>query len=242
MAATGKVGSIKATARAAGSLYLVIFIANMFAYFFVGSSLVVPGDAKATANSIMASEPLFRSGIVSYLVVFLSDIGVAVLLYLLLKPVNRTLALVMMVSRLIQTTVHGANLLNQFFPLLLLGGGDYLAGFGPDQVNALVLLFLNAHSYGVLLSEAFFGLSTVLLGYLVYRSSYFPRIVGALLVVASLAYFLDSFGIFLLPSYEAIIKQVIVAPAIIGEMAFTLWLLIKGVSVERRQERALQPA
>ena len=219
----------KRTARITGVLYLIIFFANMFAYFFVADSLNEPGNATATANNIMAAEGLFRAGIVSYLLVFLSDLGVAVLLYVLLKPVNNTLSLVAMIARLLQTAITGVNMINYFFPLLLLSGADYLTVFDPDQLNALVLLFLNVHDYGVLISEAFFALALVTGGYLVFKSELFPGIFGIFMVVAGVGYVLDSFGIFLMPGAEAIIAQIIIVTAVAGELPFTLWLLIKGV-------------
>ncbi|NIT41882.1 MAG: DUF4386 family protein, partial [Gammaproteobacteria bacterium] len=189
-------------ARIAGILYLIIFIAALFGPIFVRSNLIVPGDATTTANNIMASESLFRAGIVSYLVIFLSEIVLSVILYVLLKPVSKTLALVMMVFRLAMTTIHGINLLNQFFALLLLSGADYLTVFETDQLHALVLLFLNAHEYGWSIGIVFFSLHVFLLGYLVYKSGYFPRILGVLLIFASLSYLIDGFAILLLPNYE----------------------------------------
>jgi len=221
--------SAKKTARVTGILYLIIFFANDFAYFFVSQSLIIPADAAATADNIMTSESLYRAGLVSYLIVFISDIAVAILLYKLLKPVNQTLAMIFMVTRLMQTAVHGVNLLNFIFPLLLLNGGTYLTVFAPAQLHAAALLFLNAHHYGVLISEAFFAVSTLLLAYLVYKSELFPGILGILLAFAALGYFLDSFGIFLLPQHEALFAEIMQAPAVIGEISFTLYLLIKGV-------------
>ena len=235
--------SEKRIARLTGVLYLIIFFANIFAYFFVGETLKVTGDATATANNIIASEGMFRAAIGSYLLVFLSDLGVAVLLYVLLKPVNRILALVALSARLIQTAIHGINMINYVFPLLLLSGADYLTVFSPDQINALVLLFLDAHGYGVLLSEAFFALALITLGYLVFKSDLFPGIFGILIAVAGAGYVLDSFGIFLMPNAEALIANIIILPAIVGELSFTLWLLIKGVKNRpETQTAALQNA
>lgn len=231
----------KKTARITGVLYLIIFFANIFAYFFVSKGLSVPGDATATANNILASESLYRGGVVSYLLVFLSDIGVAILLYKLLKPVSQTLSMMAMVTRLMQTAVHGVNLLNFVFPLILLNGGDYLTVFDTDQLHALVLLFINAHHYGVLISEAFFAVSTLLLGYLVYKSDLFPGILGILLAFAASSYFLDSFGVFLMPQHEAFIAEIIVAPAVIGELSFTLWLLVKGIRTPRPAKPSALP-
>jgi hypothetical protein len=183
---------------------------------------------------------MYRLGIASYLAVFLSELGVAVLLYFLLKPVSPVLSMIAMVSRLLQAAIHAVNLLNYVFPLILLHGDSYLSVFTPDQIDALVLVFQNAHHYGTLISEAFFALSLMLLGYLVYKSDLFPGILGILLVIASLAYVLDSFGIFLFPQHEELFAQIMQLPAVIGEFAFILWLLIKGVREEKAA--ALEPA
>lgn len=234
--------SIKKSARVTGILYLIIFFANIFVFFYVTPSVRVPGDATATANNILASESMYRAGLVSYLIVFLSDIGVAVLLYNLLKPTNKMLAQIFLVTRLMQTAVHAVNLLNYVFPLLLLNGSDYLGAFAPAQLNAAAMLFLDAHHYGVLISEAFFAVSTLLLGWLVYKSELFPGILGILLVLAALGYFLDSFGIFLMPQHEALFAEMMQAPAIIGEMAFMLYLLIKGVRTPKTESRKVVAA
>ena len=120
--------SIKRTARIAGFLYLLITMAAIAAHMYVPSTLIVPGDATATANNIAASEPLFRVGAIGgELVILLSEIVLSVLLYVLFKPVSRLLSLVAAVSRLAMTVIHGLNLLNYFFVLLLIGGAGYLA-------------------------------------------------------------------------------------------------------------------
>ncbi|RMH46971.1 MAG: DUF4386 domain-containing protein [Gammaproteobacteria bacterium] len=232
----------KKTARVTGVLYLIIFFANIFAYFFVSESLRVPGDATATANNIVASEGLYRSGVVSYLIVFLSEIGTTILLYKLLRPVNKPLAMTMMATRLMQAAVHAVNLLNFILPLLLLSGADYLSVFESAQLHATVLFFLDAHYYGILISEAFFAPSLLLLGYLVYKSELFPGILGLLLAIAGAFYVLDSFGIFLMPQHQAFIANIMIAPAIIAELSFTLWLLVKGVRMPELENRQILAA
>ena len=229
--------SVKKTAHVTGILYLVIFFANLFVFIFVSGSLNVAGDAATTAENIRASESLYRSGVVSYLIVFLSEIGTTILLYKLLTPVNKTLAMVMMTTRLMQAAVHAANLINFIFPLILLNGGDYLTSFAPDQINSLVLLFTDVHYYGVLVSEAFFAVSLFLLGYLVYKSELFPGILGIMLAIAGAGYVLDSFGIFLMPQQQALFANIMIAPAIIAELSFTLWLLIKGIRTPKLESR-----
>jgi len=233
--------SIKKTARIAGVLYLIVAIAAFFGPMYVLPSLLVPGDATTTANNIMASESLFRAGIVSYLIIFLSEIVLSVILYVLLKPVSKTLALVATFFRLAMTTIHGINLLNQFFAMLLLSGADYLTVFETDQLHALVMLFLNAHEKGWSIGIAFFSFHVFFLGYLVFKSGYLPRILGVILILASLSYLIDSFAILLLPNYE-VTPVFLVVFIIIAELSFPLWLLIKGVNVEQWEKRALESA
>lgn len=229
--------SVQKTARMTGLFYLAIFFANIFVFIFVSGSLNVTGDAAATAANIRASESLYRSGVVSYLIVFLSEIGATILLYKLLAPVNKTVAMLMMANRLMQAAVHAVNLVNFIFPLILLNGGDYLIPFTPAQIDSLVLLFTDAHYYGVLVSEAFFAVSLFLLGYLVYKSDLFPGILGIMLTIAGAGYVLDSFGIFLLPEQAALFANIMIAPAIIAELSFTLWLLIKGIRTQKTENR-----
>ena len=232
--------SVKTFARITGVLILIVAVIAPFSMLYLPSTLIVPGDATTTANNIMASESLFRLGIAFDAVVFLIEIVLSVLLYLLIRPVSKTLSLVVAFSRLAMTIIQGINLLNSLFALLLLSGAGYLTVFEPAQLNALVLLFLNAHQSVVLIWGLSFGLHLFVLGYLVYRSGYIPKIVGVFLVVASLCYLTQSFGKILLPNYEEIFT--LVGTLSIVEIALPLWLLIKGVNVERWEKRVLESA
>jgi hypothetical protein len=231
-----EMNSLKRTARIAGALILILSIPALFAFSYVRPSLIVPGDATATANNIMASESLFRLGIVSDSLVFLIEIVVVVMLYVLLKPVSKTLSLVAAFARLAMTVVQGINLLNRLIPLLLLSGAGYLTVFEPDQLHALVSLFLNAHEYVAHIWGLFFGLHLFFLGYLVYKSGYIPRILGVLLVVSSVCYLIQGFGNILAPKYEEIFA--LVGWFSIIELAFPLWLVIKGVKDQPRADPA----
>ncbi len=230
--------SINQIARTAGGLILLLAVFAGFSMMYVPSNLIVPGDAATTANNIMSSEGLFRAGIASDAVVFLIEIVVVVLLYVLFKPVSKTLSLVAAFSRLAMTVIQGINLLNYFVALLLLSGAGYLTVFEPDQLHALVLLFLNAHETVVLIWGLFFSLHLFVLGYLVYKSGYIPRILGVLLIIAALCYLIQDFGTILLPEYEEIFG--FVGTLSIIEVAFPLWLLIKGVNVEQFEKRAVE--
>jgi hypothetical protein len=208
---------------------------------YVPSTLIVPGDAAATAQQIMASEGLFRMGIASDSIVFLSEIILVAILYILLERVNRTLSLAAAFSRLAMAVIQGVNLFASFTVLLLLSGAAYLSVFETDQLHALVMLVLNAHDYGVYLWQVFFGLHLIVLGYLVFKSGYFPKILGILLVLASPGYLLDSFGNFLVPGSITVttIASILLVLSAFGELAFAAWLLIKGA---RNPNPAANPA
>lgn len=226
--------SLRRVARFAGLLYLVIIAAGIFAQFAVRSSLIVTGDAAATAENIVASEGLFRAGIAGDLIMIMADVAIALLFYVLLKPVNNMLALMAAFFRLAQAATLGINLLNLFFVLQLLSGADYLTALGADQTNAQIMLFLDAHAIGYRIALVFFGFSILVLGYLLVKSGYFPRILGAGMIVASFGYLIDSFANFLLlnySDYEAVFSAVVFTPAIIAELALCVWLLWKGVKV-----------
>ena len=229
-------------ARIAGVLYLIIFLAGPFAFFLGRTSVVVPGDATATANNIMASESLFRIGMVAESVVFLAEIVLAAYLYVLLKPVSKPLSLAAAFSRLAEAVVQAVNLLTGLPALLLLAGAGYLTVFEPAQLDALVLLFLDANAFVILVWGLIFGFHLLLLGYLVYKSGFWPRILGILLLLASLGYLAQSYGHILAPQYDDLLSMIVVVVTVPGELAFTLWLLIKGVNVERWEERALESA
>lgn len=217
-------------ARIAGFLYILIFITAGFSEGFVRASLVVPGDATATASNIAAAEGLFRLGIATDLIAFSADVVVAVLLYVLLRPVSRTLAIVAAALRLIaHPAIASLNLLNQYMALHLVSGADYLAVFDPAQLDALVLVFMTAHTYGYLIAGVFFGLHLLALGYLLYRSEVFPAVLGGLIGLAGVGYLTESFVFFLLPAYEPAASTLVLVTAVVGEMVLALYLVVKGV-------------
>ena len=234
--------SPRAMAHLAGFLYLLIAICSGFSFGYVRTTLIVPGDASATVSTIMASEGLFRLGMAADAVVFLSEIVLIAMLYTLLKPVSKTLSLAAAYARLAMAVMQGMNLLNYGFVLLLLSGAGYLTVFDPDQLHALVLLFLNAYEYVALIWAMFFALHLLVLGYVVYKSGYLPKILGIMLVVAASGYFIDSFGTVLLPQYEALYASVVVLTAIVGELPLSFWLLIKGINVEQWKKCVLEAA
>ncbi|MFN8444411.1 MAG: DUF4386 domain-containing protein [Caldilineaceae bacterium] len=229
--------SIQKTARITGLLILLMAFIAPFSMIYVPSTLIVPGDATATAQQIIASEGLFRLSMASDAVVFLIEIGLCALLYVLLKPISKPLSLVAAFARLAMTILQGINLLNHFMVLLLVGGSGYLAVFTTEQLQALALLFLNAHETVVLIWGAAFALHLLISGYLVYQSGYLPRWVGGLLIVAAFCYFIQSFGTILLPQSKALFASIALLSMV--EIALPLWLLVKGVNIEAWKKRAL---
>jgi hypothetical protein len=137
--------------------------------------------------------------------------------------------------------VMAVNLLPYFTALLLVSGAGYLTVFEPAQSDALALLSLNTHQDVVYIWQLFFGFHLAVLGYLIYKSGYFPRILGVVMVVGALGYLTDAYGNMLYPNYDETFGWIVGVTAIIGELPFFLWLLIRGVNVQRYNERAQQP-
>jgi hypothetical protein len=175
-------------------------------------------------------------------VVFVVEVVQAAVLYALLAPVSRLLALVMAFARLSQATILGLNLLNMFIGLKLLTDAAYARAFEESQLHALALVFLDAHRVGYEVGLVFFALHLGVLGYIVYRSGFLPRVLGILLLASALGYVANSFVVFLFPSLMDVMGVVVVVTALIGELPLTLWLLIKGVDAERWHERDLSAA
>jgi hypothetical protein len=230
----------KKTARLAGFLYLIMIPLGLFGIMWA-SSLIVPGDTAATANNIMASELLFPLSIVSALILQIGHILLVLVLYKLLKAVNKNHALLMVIFMLVSVPITMLNELNRFAVLLLLSGADYLTVFTADQLQALVPLFLGLHEHGINIAIIFWGLWLFPMGYLVFKSGYIPRILGVLLIIAGFGYLLDFFTFFLLPNFYATINQITQFTGW-GELLLPLWLLIKGVNVEQWEKRALESA
>jgi Domain of unknown function (DUF4386) len=227
--------SPQAYARTGGGLYLIIIAAGLFAEAFVRSRLIVPGDAAATATNISAHQALFRLGIAADLSTFLSAIVVTVILYALLKPVDKNLALLMLLFNLAQDAIGGMNGLNTYRALQLLNGAGYLKVFSPEQLQAMVLLALKAHAVGFGIALMFFGPSCMVLGYLIFKSGFLPRVLGILITIAGMCYLINSFTLILSPPLASIL---LLLPAFIGELSLALWLTVKGVNVPKWQERA----
>lgn len=222
-------------ARLAGVLYLLLIPFSVFSLIYVPSKLVVPGDAATTAGNIVASEALFRSAIVSHLVGQTIFILLALVLYRLLKPVNRNHAVLMVVFALISVPIAFINELNRLAALILLSGADYLSVFAADQLHAQVMSFLELHEHGIAIALILWGLWLFPLGYLVFKSGFLPKILGVLLMIGCMGYLIDALVFFLFPDFDVTISHF----TFVGEVLLPLWLVFKGVNVERWEEYAL---
>lgn len=228
--------------RLAGLLYLIVAIGGGFAQI-VRVRAVESGDAAATVANVQDAGWLFRLGFSGDIVAFSAEVILALVVFALLRSISTPLALMAAFLRLAQAAVLGINMLNQFMVLLLLDGGDYLSVFSTEQLNALVLLFLNAHEVGYFIGLVFFGIHNIVLGYLIIKSGFLPRILGILLmVVVSSGYLIDSFGHFLFADYPSVLSTIVITPAALVEFAFIIWLLVKGASAEERRSPAPAPA
>jgi len=229
MANTSSINPLpRTTARVAGVMYLVIIVFGIASEVLIRGSLIVAGDAAATAENIMVSPGLFRAGFAADAIMLLSDVALAVLLFQLLKPVSEMLSLMAAAFRLTQAAVLGFNLMNFYAPMLILGGSVSPDAFDPGQIHGLASFFLTLHGYGYDLGLLFFGVSNLILGYLVVKSEYFPGVLGWGLFAAGVVYLAGSFARFLAPGYISYIEPAYIVP-VIAEVSFCLWLLIKGV-------------
>lgn len=226
--------SVNKTARLAGLLYLVLALLSAFGLTYVPATLIVPGDAATTAQNIIASESLFRFGFMSNLMTFTVNIFVALLLYKVLKPVSKRAASLMVILILMGLAIAMLNELNQIIALLLLST-DYLSAFTPVQLQSLALLFLDIYQHGFSLAHIFWGLWLFPMGYLVFKSGFLPKVIGVLLIIAGLGYLVDFTLFFLVPGIALKASYF----TFIGEVALLLWLLMKGVNVEKWKYQAL---
>jgi len=226
--------SPKTLGRIAGSLYLVVAVLGGFAELYVRSSVVVAGDAAATADNIRGSATLFRVGFVSDLVQATFFLLTAMALYLLLRDVHELVARAMVVIVSVSVAIICLNLLNQYVALSVANGDEYTTVFGAAGSDALVGLFADMHAAGYLIAQMFFGLWLLPLGFLVYRSGYFPKVLGVLLAIGCFGYLADLFIHFLVPDIAESIAPFVLAPATIGELSLVVWLLVRGLRVVDR--------
>ena len=219
--------SIRNPGRFAGLLYVLTSIVGFFAMGYVPGKLMVYGNTSATVNNVAAHEMLFRFGIAGQLISQAAFIFVALALYKLLAGVDRRQASLMVILIVVSVPIAFVNELNSLAALALVRGADFLSIVEKPQRDAFAMLFLNLHGRGLVVAELFWGLWLFPLGLLVYRSRFLPRFLGVWLGLAGAAWVILSLVSIVLPQYQSEVYTY-TQPAVFGEIAFMLWLSIKG--------------
>lgn len=220
--------TLRQAALVAGLGLLTMAIAAPFAEFIVYKKLLIPGDIEETVRNILAKRGLFLAGLFAYLITFICDVLVAWALYVLLAPTNRSVSLLTAWFRLVYTAIALFAMLKLVTVFRLLHTPDYLTLFGSDQLHAQVRLLLDSFRYEWSMGLVFFGIHLGLLGSLVYRSGYIPRILGILLAIAGLGWLIYELNPYLFPNADLGFIMI----TFFGELIFMLWLLVRGWTLQ----------
>jgi hypothetical protein len=223
--------SLRPRARITGVVYLLYFLTAILGEFFL-RGLVVDGDAAATATNILAHESLFRMGLATGLIATAFYIAVTARFYDLFKPVNRSLSLLAAFFSLVGCAILAFSSLFQLAPLVVLGGSQYLSVFRVEQLRALALMFLELNTQAGNICVVFFGVYCLLIGYLIFRSAFLPRILGVLMALAGLGWLT-----FLSPPLANYLSPYILILGFLAELSLMLWLLVMGVNVQQWKEQ-----
>ncbi|WP_312470382.1 DUF4386 domain-containing protein [Neobacillus sp.] len=224
------------SALIAGTSLIIMTLAAFFSYGFVHGSLVVQGDVSATFNNIKSSNMLFKAEIIGWVIILITDIVVAWAFYIFLMPINKNLSLLGLLLRLTYATILGIAILNLIFVLHLSKSTDYLSLFKTDQLQAHMMLFLEAFESIWYIGLIIFGGHLMIVGYLAFKSDKIPKVISILLLLASIGYIVINLFNTILSQYDAVIsilKIVFNVPMIVGELGFGIWLLFKGGKVPK---------
>lgn len=230
---TGIALQLKA-ARLAGLLYLVAMTTGLFAEFYVHfpSSLIVSGDIAKTGANIVAHERLYRIGIANNIITFAIDVVLIWALYVLLRPVNRNLALLAVFFRMVETTIACVAIIQYFVAMQFISDADHLQTFDPTQLQALSIMH-DTYALTFVVVAIFLGVGSTLFNYLFFKSGYIPRLLAGWGVFASLLLLVSQFAIIIFPEVERIIIPAFFAPIVIDEIVLGLWLLFKGANIPK---------
>jgi len=224
-------------ARIAGACWLLCIVAGL-ASFMVAGPLIVANDASATATNILAYESLYRLGFAFDLISGASYLVTTVFLYCVLKHVGRSVSLLAAFFGLAGVAIGGVAWASRLGLLVLLHGDQYLSAFTASQLQAMALIALKLQLQVFSIGMVFFGVQCISIGFLVARSTFLPRILGILLGIGGTSYVIASFASFLIPSFGAHLISFVLPVALIGEGSLTVWLLVKGVNIQRWKDQA----
>jgi len=219
-------------ARIGGVLYL--FIIGLGAYLqVVLGRVVVSGDVTATAANLSSMEWSWRLGIAAELASLVCVSALAMIYFVLLRPVHRELNLLATFLRLVGISIEGFATLSLASALFPLASGEYLRAFTPEQLHTMAYLEIRSHGHGYAVALLFFGFTFLFHGRLIFRSGYLPRVLGVLIQIAGAAYVTNSVALFLAPALQSRIFPAILLPAFVAETSLCLWLLVKGIDVKQ---------
>ena len=219
-------------ARLAGLLFLLAMATGLFAEFYVHfpSTLIVIGDPAKTASNIMANERLYRIGIANNIITFAIDVVLIWALYVLLKPVNRNLALLAVFFRVVETTLACVAIINSYVAMQFVGDADHLKAFDTNQIQTLLILH-DTYALTFVVVAIFLGLGSTIFNYILFKSRYIPKALAAWGIFASLLLLMSQFAIIIFPKVEKTIIPACYGPIAIDEIALGFWLLIKGANI-----------
>lgn len=227
-------------ARTGGALYLALIGLGIYLQIVMGR-VIVSGDATATAANLVAMASQWRLAMAGELLALACVTALAMIYFVLLRPVSRELNLLATFLRMIGIAVEVMATLSLASALFPLDSAAYLAAFTADERHAMAYLAIKSHGHGYAIALLFFGFTFLFHGRLIFRSGYLPRVLGLLIQIAGVAYLINSFALFLAPGSQARLFPLILAPAFVAELSLCVWLLVKGVDIEAWQARQRAP-
>lgn len=230
-----------ALARTLGILGLLGIVTGAFQIGYVQNALIVPGNPAVTLHNLLAHQALFRAGFSAHLFELLINIPAEILTFILLRRVNSILAALALSCGFLGIAIEAVDLLYAYLPLKLALESSALGAFTADQLHAVANLSAQLDQAALLLSWVFYGVDEIFTGYLLFRSRFFPRVIGILLLLSGLGYFTHGFLYFLAPAIDARIYPYVIYPCLPGEGLTNLWLAIFGINVAAWHAWAAKP-
>ena len=229
--------SPKTVARAAGAFSLLTLIGGVVAQGLIANRLVSVRDAVTTATNILAHRQLYLLGFTVFLAEMAANIATTAFFYVLLRPVDRTAALLSLVFGLVGCTIKTLARAFYYAPLLILGGADYLSVFGTSQLQALALLSIRINNATAGIALVFLGLGTLFQGYLIIKSTFLPRLLGVIAVISGLGWLTYAY-----PPLGSALFYYLIVLAMLGLLLTAGWLLVRGVDEQRWREQSARSA
>lgn len=229
-------------ARLAGGLYLTVIALGIFAEGYVVNTMTVAGDMSASALNIVSGATLWNLGVLANVLLVVCALPLSWFIYLLLRPAGKNLMVLALLFNLVSLAVEAISKLALILVLPILTSAGYANAFEPAQVHALANMALKVHSIAFNVALIFFGFTCIVYGHLIYSSGYLPKLLGVLMQIAGASYLLACFSILFAPTLSNWINPAILVLPLIGESSLCIWLLLKGVNVEKWQEKlSLRP-